>query len=74
MSENDKDTPIYFIRHAAEYAECHIGTIENYVRRGFVGPTRDHNNFRRFSIAQLKEMRRIYRSNKPRLTCIKNRK
>ena len=66
MSNLDqKDLPIYFIRHAADFVGCHPNTITNYIREGFIKPIRDKNGNRRFTKIQLKKLRKIFKINNP---------
>jgi len=52
------------ISDVARIADCHINTVRNYERRGYIKPTRDNNNFRRYSrqdAMKLKEILNIRR-------------
>ena len=39
----------------ARIAGCHMNTVRNYEKRGFIKPMRDNNNFRRYSLRQAKK-------------------
>jgi DNA-binding transcriptional MerR regulator len=53
------------ISDVARIARCHVNTVKNYERRGYIKPLRDNNNFRRYSqqealkLKELLEIRRI---------------
>jgi len=53
------------ISDMARIADCHINTVRNYEKRGYIKSARDNNNFRRYSqqdAIKLKEILNIRRS------------
>ena len=52
------------ISGVARIADCHINTVRNYEKRGYIKSVRDNNNFRRYSrqdAIKLKEILNIRR-------------
>ena len=47
------------ISDVAKIANCHINTVKNYEERGYIKPSRDNNNFRRYSQQDAKKLKEI---------------
>ena len=47
------------ISDVAKIANCHINTVKNYEERGYIKPSRDNNNFRRYSQQDAKKLKKI---------------
>ena len=47
------------VAQVAQIAGCHILTVKNYEKRGYIQPWRDINNHRRFSLAEAIKLKEI---------------
>ena len=47
------------VAQVAQIAGCHILTVKNYERRGYIRPWRDNNNHRRFSLAEALKLKEV---------------
>lgn len=43
----------------AKIADCHINTVKNYEKRGYIKPARDNNNFRRYSQQEALKLKKL---------------
>ncbi|GAG37418.1 unnamed protein product [marine sediment metagenome] len=43
----------------ARIAGCHIGTVKNYERKGYIQSLRDGNNYRRYSLQEALKLKEI---------------
>ena len=48
------------ISEVAKIVGCHINTVLNYERRGFIKPLRDNNNFRRYPLQEALKLKEIF--------------
>ena len=48
------------IDEVAKFAGCHRNTVYVYEKEGFISPVRDRNNWRRYTMEQAKEVKKIY--------------
>ncbi len=47
------------VAQVAQIAGCHILTVKNYEKRGYIEPWRDNNNHRRYSLAEAVRLKEI---------------
>ena len=47
------------VADVAKIAGCHILTVKNYERRGYIKPERDVNNHRRYALADALKLKEI---------------
>lgn len=47
------------ISDVAKIAGCHINTVKNYEKKGFVKSVRDNNNFRRYTRQEALKLREL---------------
>lgn len=50
----------------AKIAGCHINTVRNYEEHGYIQPMRDHNNRRRYSMAEALKLKELFNIRRPR--------
>jgi DNA-binding transcriptional MerR regulator len=48
------------ISEVAKIVRCHRNTILNYEEKGLIRPWRDHNGFRRYSLAEALRLKEIF--------------
>ncbi len=53
------------INEVAKIADCHINTVKNYEKRGYIKPLRDNNNFRRYSRQDALKLKKILAIRRP---------
>jgi len=53
------------ISDVARIADCHINTVKNYEKRGYVKPLRDNNNFRRYSQQDALKLKKLLDIRRP---------
>jgi len=53
------------ISGVARIAGCHINTVRNYERRGYIKSVRDNNNFRRYSRQDAMKLKKILSIRRP---------
>jgi len=53
------------IKDVAQIADCHINTVKNYERRGYINPVRDNNNFRRYTRQDALRLKQILSIRRP---------
>lgn len=49
----------------ARFVGCHVNTVLMYEREGLISPLRDRNNWRRYTLQQAKEMKKIFEIRRP---------
>jgi len=47
------------VAQVAQIVGCHILTVKNYEKRGYIEPTRDNNNHRRYSLMDALRLKEI---------------
>ena len=47
------------ICQVAKIADCHINTVKNYEKRGYIHPLRNNNNHRRYSLQEALKVKEI---------------
>ena len=50
------------VSQVAKIAGCHRNTVFNYERSGYIKPVRDCNNFRRYSMEQALDLKKLFES------------
>ena len=63
--EEDMEERDLTICDVARMANCHINTVRNYEKRGYIKSMRDNNNFRRYSKQEAIKLRAILEIRKP---------
>jgi len=53
------------VKEVAGIVGCHRNTVLRYEKDGYVSPMRDKNNFRRYSLQQALELKKILNLRKP---------
>ena len=53
------------VSEVAEIVGCHRNTLLRYEKDGYVSPMRDNNNYRRYSLQQALELKKILNLRKP---------
>jgi DNA-binding transcriptional MerR regulator len=53
------------ISDIARIAECHVNTVRNYEKRGYIKSVRDNNNFRRYTLQQALKLKKIFEIRRP---------
>jgi len=53
------------ISDVARIAECHINTVKNYEKRGYIKSLRDNNNFRRYSQQDAIKLKKLLEIRRP---------
>ncbi len=53
------------ISDVARIAHCHINTVRNYEKRGYIKSVRDNNNFRRYSQQDAMKLKEILNIRRP---------
>jgi DNA-binding transcriptional MerR regulator len=61
MDSTIKEIPSLKVGEVAKFVPCSIGTINNYIKQGFIKePLRDKNGHRRFTKSQAVRLREIF--------------
>ena len=47
------------VAQVANIADCHLNSVKNYTKRGYIEATRDVNGFRRYSLAEALKLKEI---------------
>ena len=53
------------VKEVAGIVGCHRNTVLRYEKDGYVSPMRDKNNYRRYSLQQALELKKILNLRKP---------
>lgn len=53
------------VDQVAKVAGCHRNTVLKYEREGYISPMRDNNNFRRYTLQQALELKKIFEIRRP---------
>lgn len=53
------------VKEVARIIGCHRNTILRYEKDGYVSPMRDKNNYRRYSLQQALELKKILNLRRP---------
>lgn len=53
------------VEQVAKIVGCHRNTVLNYEKEGYIRPLRDNNNFRRYTLQQALELKKIFEIRRP---------